>query len=49
MIATAFNPNVGWVWVARDATPLGLFVIAGLTQGSSFRATLGFDAQSLWD
>jgi hypothetical protein len=35
----------------KAATPLGLVVIGGFTQGSSFVATplLGFGAESLWD
>ena len=33
----------------KAATPLGLVAIGGFTQGSSFVATLGFGAESLWD
>src|SRR5215211_2743934 len=33
----------------EDATPLGLIVFGPITQGSSFLATLGFEAKSLWD
>jgi hypothetical protein len=32
-----------------DTTPLGLIASDGLTQGSSFLATLGFVAESRWD
>ena len=31
------------------ATPLGLFAVAAMSQGSSFLATLGFSLESLWD
>src|SRR6266853_1115385 len=31
------------------ATPLGLFALAAMSQGSSFLATLGFWLESLWD
>jgi len=34
---------------AKAATPLGLLRCAGGSQGSSFLATLGFDAESRWD
>jgi hypothetical protein len=33
----------------KATTPLGLMVIGGFTQGSSFVATLGFGTESLWD
>jgi hypothetical protein len=45
-----FNPN-GVVPRShrRGATPLGLFDFYQVSQGSSFLATLGFEAESLWD
>ena len=46
----AFNPNgVAPRCLRRVTTPLGLLTCGRLTQGSSFLATLGWTAQSLWD
>ena len=45
-----FNPNgVASGFKRRVATPLGLFVLRHVPQGSSFLATLGFEPESLWD
>jgi hypothetical protein len=47
---TAANPSgVAARSGERDATPLGLTCNRAATQGSSFLATLGWRAQSLWD
>src|SRR5881396_2017156 len=44
------NPNgVASRFHGLAATPLGLFVLAAMSQGSSFLATLGFRLESLWD
>ena len=46
----ANNPNgVAARWRKFDETPLGLKIPSATTQGSSFLATLGRRAQSLWD
>src|SRR2546426_12161309 len=46
----ANNPNgVAARWRKFDTTPLGLKTPSAATQGSSFLATLGRRAQSLWD
>src|SRR5439155_6823926 len=46
----ANNPNgVAARWRKFDTTPLGLKIPSAPTQGSSFLATLGPRAQSLWD
>src|SRR5207244_3922525 len=46
----ANNPNgVAARWRKFDTTPLGLKIPSAATQGSSFLATLGRRAQSLWD
>src|SRR5438874_11654555 len=45
----ANNPNeVAAPWRKFDTTPLGLKIPSAETQGSSFLATLGRRAQSLW-
>src|SRR6266702_159048 len=44
------NPNgVVSRFHGLGATPLGLFRLATMSQGSSFLATLGFWPESLWD
>ena len=47
---TRFNP-IGVVsqFGRGAATPLGLTAVAPFSQGSSFLATLGFGAESIWD
>ena len=45
-----FNPNgVASGFKRSTATPLGLFVLRPVPQGSSFLATLGFGPESFWD
>ena len=50
-LAEATNPNgvAARRKSKRDTTPLGLGTPRSATQGSSFLATLGWRAQSLWD
>src|SRR6267154_2717193 len=44
------NPNgVASRFHGLATTPLGLFGLAAMSQGSSFLATLGFRPESLWD
>ena len=44
------NPNgVASRFQGLATTPLGLFGLAAMSQGSSFLATLGFRPESLWD
>ena len=48
--AKVFNPNgVAPRFHHRAATPLGLWAINPVSQGSSCLATLGFEPESLWD
>lgn len=52
MGAKCNQPQRGCRKIKRDdsvATPLGLFALAGSTQGSRFAPTLGWRPQSLWD
>jgi len=45
-----YNPNgVVSRFHRRAATPLGLFALGHVSQGSSFLATLGFEPESRWD
>ena len=45
-----FNPNgVVSRLRRRAATPLGLFAVGHVSQGSSFLTTLGYEPESLWD
>ena len=44
------NPNgVASRFQGLAKTPLGLFGLAAISQGSSFLATLGFGPESFWD